>query len=71
MFPIIPILCWAAALGGCGGLLWYASLSKDDKADADRIAADYASTLYNRAVDQLTDAQAKHVNGLVKRHFDG
>jgi hypothetical protein len=69
MFPIIPIVCWAMGIIGSGGLIWYGSLSKEDRGDADAIAAKYASDLFDKAVNQLTVAEAKQVHGLVRQHF--
>ena len=67
---LIPILAGLATLFGGGTLVWYYSLSDTEKKEADGIAEEYASQFYGVAVDQLTTAQADHVHGMVKRHFD-
>jgi hypothetical protein len=44
-------------------------LSKDEKNEADGLAAEYASSLYGKGLNALTSAQLQHVQGLVKGHF--
>jgi hypothetical protein len=68
-FPIIPLLALAAILGGGFTLVWYDELSKEQKEEADRIAADYAKQLYGKSMRELTRAQGNHVVALTKRHF--
>jgi hypothetical protein len=59
-----------AALG-LYGLYWYDGLSKDEKQEADQLAMQYASQLYNKGLDQLTSQQMSRVSELVKGHFSG
>jgi len=54
---------------GLYGLCWYHSLSDEDRQEADRLAAQYAWSLYNKGVDQLTRLQMSRVLTLVKGHF--
>jgi hypothetical protein len=44
-------------------------LSKEEKAEADALAAEYAWSIYKKGLNALTSAQLKHVEGLVKGHF--
>jgi hypothetical protein len=68
-FPWIPLASFVAAALGAGGLLWYYSLSEDDQAKADALAAEHAQRLYGKAVHELTAGQRSQVNALVKGHF--
>jgi len=68
-FPIIPLLALAAILGGGVTLAWYDKLSKEQKEEADRIAANYAQELYGKSMKELTKAQSNHVVSLTKQHF--
>jgi hypothetical protein len=68
-FPIIPLLALAAILGGGFTLVWYDELSKEQKEEADRIAAQYAQQLYGKSVKELTRAQGSNVVALTKQHF--
>jgi hypothetical protein len=68
-FPIIGLAsALVAALGGYG-LLWYHNLSKSEKEEADRLAADYAKRLFNKGLDELTAHQASRIHDIVKAHF--
>jgi hypothetical protein len=67
--PWFQLASAAAAALGLAGLCWYQSLSSDDKALADGLAAEYAQRLYGRAADELTAPQRDHVNVLVRSHF--
>jgi len=69
MIPLIPILAGLALVGGGATLLWYDSLSKEDKARADRLTADYAAALFEKTVSQLTQSEARAVHDRVKAHF--
>jgi hypothetical protein len=68
-FPIIPLLALAAILGGGVTLVWYDELTKEQKEEADRIAANYSRQLYGKTVKDLTSEQGSHVAALTKRHF--
>ena len=68
-FPLIPILAIAAMIGGGVTLTWYSELSEKEKGEADRIACDYASDIYDKSIKELTNAEANHVASLTKRHF--
>jgi hypothetical protein len=68
-FPIVPLLALVAILGGGVTLVWYDELSKEQKEEADRIAADYAKQLYGKSVKELTRAQGNRVVSLTKGHF--
>ena len=68
-FPIIPLLAIAAILGGAGTLTWYSRLSPEEKDEADRKANEYAKTLFNKALDELTARQATQVHERVKREL--
>ncbi len=68
-FPVVGIATTILAAFGLYGLYWYENLSKEDKAKADSLAADYASQIYGKGLSALTSAQLSHVQGLVKGHF--
>jgi hypothetical protein len=69
MFPVVGLLSALCAALGLYGLYWYDNLSKEEKKEADRLAMQYASQLYNKGLDQLTSQQMTRVNELVKGHF--
>jgi hypothetical protein len=70
MFPIIPLIGWALAALGGGTLWWYYALGEAEQLRADRLAAEYAAKLFDKAVNQLTVGEARQVHDLVRRHFD-
>ncbi len=70
MLPLIPLVAWALTAVGVGSLWWYYNLTVQQQAEADALAAEYASELFDKAVNQLSAAEARQVHGLVKRHFD-
>ena len=69
MFPIIPILALFAIGGGGATLVWYDSLTREEKARANRLTTDYASELFGKSVKELTRAEASRVHALVRGHF--
>jgi hypothetical protein len=69
MFPIIPILALIAIGGGGATLVWYDTLSREEKAEANRLANKYAADLFGKSVEQLTQSQAARVHRLVQGHF--
>jgi hypothetical protein len=69
MIPLIPILAGLAVFGGGATLLWYDSLSREEKDRANRLTTDYASTLFQKTVSELTQAEARTVHDRVKAHF--
>ncbi len=72
LFPLIPIASSVLASLGVYLLLWYHRLSTEDQAKADALASQYATSLYQKGIGQLTRQQMKEVYSLVKsRHFDG
>ncbi len=64
--PIVGILSALATALGLYGLYFYGNLSKEEQAEADRLAAEYARTLYSKGLDQLTSEQVRRVFELVK-----
>lgn len=66
---LIPWLLLPAFILSGVGLWWYGDLSPDDRIKADAIAADYAARLYQKAVGELSRAEAQHVQTLTRRHF--
>ncbi len=68
-FPLIPLLAIAMILGGTGTLAWYSSLSREKREEADRKANELARQLFNKALDELTERQAKQVHDKVKPEF--
>jgi hypothetical protein len=69
MFPVIPLMALIFILGGGVTLAWYSELTKEQKREADRIAAGYAKQLFGKAMTELTKDQASHVARLTKQHF--
>jgi hypothetical protein len=70
MLPVIPLLGLSAIFGGTVALIWYDTLSKEQKAEADRLTAQYARALFSKAVGDLTKAEAQFVHDRVKAHFN-
>ena len=69
MFPFIPMLAGLCVAGGGGTLLWYESLSKEDKARSNKLAAEYAEKLFKKTVSQLTAGEAQIVRDRLKAQF--
>ena len=69
MFRLIPLVLLPLFIASGVGLWWYGDLSPEDRAKADRIAADYAAKLYHKAVGELSRAEAEHVQTLTRRHL--
>jgi hypothetical protein len=67
--PLIGALSAIAAALGLYGMYWYENLTKDEKEEADRLAAEYARRLYSKGINQLTSLQLSRVQALVKGHF--
>ena len=67
--PITGILASVAAALGLYTLYWYENLSKEEKREADALAAQYARKVYDKGLNALTSAQLRHVQELVKGHF--
>lgn len=69
MFPVVGLLGTAFAALGTYLLVWYENLSREEKADADRLACEYAMQVYNRKLTQLSHPEKVYINELVKNHF--
>jgi hypothetical protein len=69
VFPLIPILAVIAILGGGATLVWYDTLSDDEKNHANDWAAHYAEQLYHKTVAELTREEAQVVHRLTRGHF--
>lgn len=69
VFPLIPIACLAAFLGGGTGLGWYYSKSREEQEEADRLAANLALKLYQKSLKNLTRDQAENVAAMVQRQL--
>ena len=69
MLPVIGLLGTAFAALGTYLLLWYETLSREEREEADRLACEYAKQLYNLKLNQLSHSQKSIINDLVKRHF--
>ena len=70
MFPLIPLFALFAIFGGGITLAWYSELSKEDQEAADRIAGEYALSVYDKSLNELTKAQADHVAQMTQKHFE-
>jgi len=69
-FPLIPIL---AGLGIIGGGAYPALVRQPEhraEGRADRLAAGYAQSLFNKTVDQLSAAETRDVHDRVKAYFN-
>ena len=69
MIRLLPLALLSLFIGSGVGLWWYGDLSADDRTKADRIAADYAAKLYQKAISELSRAEAEHVQSLTRGHF--
>jgi hypothetical protein len=67
--PVVGIVSAVAAALGLYGLWWYHNLPKEEQAEADRLAVEYARKLYDKTLDQLTSHQLGRVYELVKGRF--
>jgi hypothetical protein len=67
--PLVEIVSAICVALGLGGLYWYSTLTEEQRAEADQIAATYAKRLYGKAVEELTEQQSSHVAHLTKQHF--
>lgn len=70
MVSLIP-LAITAILVGSGALVWYFTLSDEDKRLADELANNLASELFNKALDQVSRKEARMINQKVKEKFFG
>lgn len=70
MFPLLPLLGMAGIFGGAGTLAWYARLSKEEKAEADRVAENLASDVFGKAIWQLNRSESRHVSKLTRSDLD-
>lgn len=69
MLPLIPILAVFAIFGGGVTLWWYDQLDHTEKEAANQLAGESALALFNKAVGELTESQARVVHDRDKRHF--
>ena len=69
MTRILPLLLLSVFAASGVGLWWYGDLSPEDRAKADSIAAQYAATLYRKALGELSRSETRHVQALTRRHF--
>lgn len=67
--PFIGLVAAMLAAGAGYTLYWYEQLSAAEKAEADRLAIQYAKQLYGKALHELTTSQLGQIHDLVKRHF--
>lgn len=70
MFPLLPLLGMAGIFGGAGTLAWYARLSKEEKAEADRVAENLASDVFGKAIWQLNRSESRHVSRLTRSDLE-
>jgi hypothetical protein len=68
-FPLVGVLSAVATALGLYGLYWYENLTKDEKREADEMAAGLARRLYDKGLDELTGHQLDRIQSLVKEHF--
>jgi hypothetical protein len=69
MFPIIPVVCFGGLIASLLGLTWYDSLTREEKDDADRLAARLAWDWFNTSVENLTKSQLAAVSQEVQRRL--
>jgi hypothetical protein len=70
VFPIIPILGGLASLLGVGTLIWYWNLSHEERVRADRLTAQFAREMFQKAVEDLSRSEAREVHDRVRAIFD-
>lgn len=63
MFPIIPILAFAAIAGGLATLAWYADLSREEQKRADGLALKW----FGKQFKQLAEHQQKQIQDRINR----
>ena len=68
-FPWVGIGSALVTAFGGYGLYWYHQLSKDEQAEANELAVEYARDLFNRGLDELTSSQLGRVYELLKSRF--
>ena len=69
MLPLFPIVAALFSATGLGGLVWYYSLSDDDKKEADRLTAELAEEVYHKTVEELDRKQKEDIHNRVKVYF--
>ena len=69
MIPLIRILCAVGVIAGVGGLVWYDSMSDNEKQKADRIARQLAVRLYRQSVENVTPEQATKIETIVRERM--
>lgn len=70
MFPVVPLLSLAGIVGGAVSLAWYHRLSPAQKAEADRVAAEYAWEEFRKRMTELAAPQARQVLSYARSQFD-
>ena len=66
VFPIIPLAAIAAIVGGAGVLKWYFDLSPEERKKKDEQGNKLAMELFGKALDQLSQLEAKKLNNRLK-----
>ena len=66
---MIRTICAIGAVAAVGGLVWYDSLSENDKQKADRIARQLAARLYRQSVENVTPEQATKIETIVRERM--
>lgn len=64
--PIVGLLASVSAALGLYGLFWYHKLGKTAQEEADRLAAEFATKCYNKALHELESHQMCAIHGMVK-----
>jgi len=66
MLPLIGLLAAAATGMGSFTLLWYHGMSREERAEADRLACETAKDLYDKGLEELSADQFRRVQEIVK-----
>jgi hypothetical protein len=69
VFPLVPVLAVLAIFGGAGTLVWYDSLTAQQKEKANLIAEQYAREHYQKSIRELSKREAQEVYRLTRAHF--
>ena len=59
--PVIPLLAFLVSAVGVGALVWYFSLSRDDREDMNKKAGDLARSRFRKSIEKLDVEEARRL----------